>query len=169
VSRAPAVRPLTGDDRAWARSYLIEHWGGDTMAVEGELFRPHEHDGFIATLDGERAGLVTYRAHDDASVEVTSLTAWPQWRGVGTVLLEAVAEAGRATGGVRLWLVTTNDNLDALRFYQRRGLRLAALRPGAVEEARRLKPTIPQFGDTGIAIRDELVLEMPLIDPSDER
>jgi GNAT superfamily N-acetyltransferase len=102
-------------------------------------------------------------------VEVTSLTAWPQWRGVGTILLEAVAEAGRATGGVRLWLVTTNDNLDALRFYQRRGLRLAALRPGAVDEARRLKPTIPQFGDTGIAIRDELVLEMPLIDPSDER
>jgi GNAT superfamily N-acetyltransferase len=156
------VRPLADGDRSWARSYLIDHWGDDTMAADGELFRPHEHDGFIATVGGDPAGLVTYRTRDDGSLEVTSLTAWPQWHGVGTVLLQAAAGAARALGCVRLWLVTTNDNLEALRFYQRRGMRLAALRPGAVDAARRLKPTIPQFGASGIAIRDELVLEMRL-------
>jgi GNAT superfamily N-acetyltransferase len=156
------VRPLTDDDRAWARSYLIEHWGSDAMAVAGELFLPHEHEGFVATIDGEPAGLLTCRPHEDGSVEVTSLTAWPQWHGAGTALLAAAADTAGATGASRLWLVTTNDNIDALRFYQRRGMRLVALRPGAVDDARRLKPGIPSFGQNGIALRDELVLEMAL-------
>jgi hypothetical protein len=62
-----------------------------------------------------------------------------------------------------VWLVTTNDNLVALRFYQRRGFRLSALRPGAVDEARRrLKPAIPDAGAFGIPLRDELELELRL-------
>ena len=168
MSATPVVRPLTDDDRPRARSFLIEQWGSDSMAVAGELFRPHEHDGFVATLDGAPAGLLTYRSSDDASVEVTSLTAWPQWRGVGTALLAAAAEAASASGARRLWLVTTNDNVDALRFYQRRGMRLAALRAGAVDEARRLKPGIPAIGQNGIALRDELVLEMALTDEREQ-
>lgn len=83
--------------------------------------------------------------------------------GTGTALLEAVAEEARAGAAKRLWLVTTNDNLDALRFYQRRGLRLVRLRPGAVTEPRRqLEPEIPLAGNHGIPIRDELELEMDL-------
>jgi GNAT superfamily N-acetyltransferase len=164
VSGATAVRPLTEVDRAWARDYLTEQWGSDVMAVDGELLRPWEHEGFVASSDGTPVGLLTYRLHRDRSLEVTTLTAWPQWKGTGSVLLAAAAEAGRAQGCQRLWLVTTNDNLDALRFYQRRGLRLAALRPEAVNESRRIKPDIPTFGHTGIAIRDELVLEMALTD-----
>jgi hypothetical protein len=58
---------------------------------------------------------------------------------------------------------TTNDNVDALRFYQRRGFRLAALRTRAVDELRRrLKPTIPAVGEHGIPIRDEIELEIEL-------
>ena len=69
----------------------------------------------------------------------------------------------REHGLRRLWVLTTNDNVDALRFYQRRGFRLSALRPGAVDEARRqLKPEIPELGEYGIPIRDEIELEMPL-------
>ena len=71
--------------------------------------------------------------------------------------------AARAAGCARLWLVTTNDNLDALGFYQRRGLRLSRSAPGAVDDARRtLKPEIPETGDGDIPIRDELELEMRL-------
>jgi hypothetical protein len=64
---------------------------------------------------------------------------------------------------VRLWLVTTNDNVDALRFYQRRGFRLAELRPEAVTLSRRaLKPEIPMVGAHGIELRDELELDLEL-------
>jgi len=80
-------------------------------------------------------------------------------QGAGTALLTAVEAAAAAAGCRRLWLITTNDNLDALRFYQRRGYRLAALYPGAVDEARRVKPTIPLVGNHGIPLHDELELE----------
>ena len=95
--------------------------------------------------------------------EVMTLHTDRQWSGVGTALLAEVERIARTAGCTRLWLITTNDNVDALRFYQRRGFRLAALHRGAVEDSRaRLKPEIPEVGDHGIALRDELELEMAL-------
>jgi hypothetical protein len=57
-----------------------------------------------------------------------------------------------------LWLVTTNDNLRALRTYQRQGFVLTELRSGEVSRARLLKPAIPLIGQNEIPMRDELVL-----------
>ena len=62
-----------------------------------------------------------------------------------------------------LWLTTTNDNLDALRFYQRRGFRLAEMRAGAIERYRGRKPSIPLLGEFAIPLRDELRLVRPVI------
>jgi hypothetical protein len=59
-------------------------------------------------------------------------------------------------------LVTTNNNLRALAFYQKRVFRLVRLVPGAVEQSRKLKPSIPQVDAAGLPIRDELHLELPL-------
>ena len=74
---------------------------------------------------------------------------------MGTALIEAVECKAR-----RLWVLTTNDNVDALRFYRRRGFRLRELHPGAVDESRRrLKPEIPETGEYGIPLHDEIVLE----------
>ena len=70
-----------------------------------------------------------------------------------------------ASGAHRLWLITTNDNVDALRFYQRRGYRLARVDAGAVDRSRAaLKPAIPEIGAHGIPLRDELELELLLGD-----
>jgi ribosomal protein S18 acetylase RimI-like enzyme len=78
-------------------------------------------------------------------------------------LLTAVREVARRTACTRLWVVTTNDNVDALRFYQRRGFRLARLRAGAVNQSRRtLKPEIPSIGSYDIELRDELELNIDL-------
>src|SRR5918912_524252 len=77
------------------------------------------------------------------------------WSGIGSALVQAVADIAQAAGCRRCWVVTTNDNVDALRFYQRRGFRLTAIRCGAVDEARRLlKPAIPRVGEHGIPLRD---------------
>jgi hypothetical protein len=62
-----------------------------------------------------------------------------------------------------MWLTTTSDNLDQLRFYQGRRFRIVALRAAAVDEARRdLKPEIPKVGSFGIPMRDELDLVLDL-------
>jgi ribosomal protein S18 acetylase RimI-like enzyme len=82
---------------------------------------------------------------------------------VGSGLLRLAEQVASERGCRRLWLITTNDNVDALRFYQRRGFRLAALHRGAVDDSRaRLKPEIPTVGDHGIPLRDELELDKDL-------
>jgi len=92
--------------------------------------------------------------------EVLTLHATEQWHGVGTALIEAVEQMAAGHGCARLWLITTNDNADALRFYQRRGFQLAAIHRRAVDDSRsRLKPEIPAAGAYGIPIRDEIELE----------
>jgi GNAT superfamily N-acetyltransferase len=89
-----------------------------------------------------------------------TLDATTKGTGAGTRLLAAAAGIAWAQHCTRLWLITTNDNLDALRFYQRRGMRLVGVTPGAVDRARRIKPEIPFTGDYGIALHDELTLEL---------
>jgi GNAT superfamily N-acetyltransferase len=92
-----------------------------------------------------------------------SLDSLRERRGIGSALVEAVTGLARAAGCACLTLVTTNDNLNAPRFYQKRGFRLRALRPGAVDAARReLRPEIPLVGEHGIHIRDEIELEMEI-------
>jgi hypothetical protein len=58
--------------------------------------------------------------------------------------------------------MTTNNNLRALAFYQKRSFRLVGLVPGAIDEERNVKPSIPLVDAEGLPIRDELHLELPL-------
>jgi len=157
------VRSLTDDDRPWLTGFMTERWAVPLAAGGGRLHRLDDLPGFAAvSADGAVAGVVTYLIEADAC-EVVSIDSVVQGEGVGTALLEATCEAAAAAGCRRVRLITTNDNLDALRFYQRRGFVLAELRPEAVDESRRMKPQIPPVGAYGIPIRDELVLvrELP--------
>jgi GNAT superfamily N-acetyltransferase len=117
--------------------------------------------GFVALLDGVPAGLATYNV-EAAECELVTLNSLVGRRGIGTALVEAVRAEAMAQSCRRLRLITTNDNTQALRFYQRHGFRLAALRPGAIDAARALKPEIPLFGIDNIPIRDEIELELDL-------
>jgi len=126
--------------------------------------RPRDHSALIASLDGVPTGLLTYVVTGDAC-EILTLHAVEAWHGTGTALVEALRPMAVAAGCRTIWVVTTNDNIDALRFYQRRGFRIRAVRPGAVDEARRhLKPEIPAVGDHGVPLRDEIELEERLPD-----
>jgi ribosomal protein S18 acetylase RimI-like enzyme len=107
------------------------------------------------------AGLVTYHIAGNGC-EIVTLDSLRPSLGIGTTLIESVKAAAGAAGCRRLWLITTNDNLHALGFYQKRGFRLAAVHPGAVNESRKLKPEIPLIGNDGIPIRDEIELEIVL-------
>jgi ribosomal protein S18 acetylase RimI-like enzyme len=138
---------------------VAEHWGAEVVVAHGTSYHAAELPGFVALQDGELAGLVTYHIEGDGC-EVVTLDSLSEGQGIGTALIEAVKDAGHAAGCRRLWLITTNDNLHALGFYQKRGFRLVAVRPGAVDEARKLKPEIPWVGNDGILIRDEIELEL---------
>jgi GNAT superfamily N-acetyltransferase len=152
------VRPLEDGDRGAAARFIEQQWGSAVQVAHGTVFRPAELPGLIAQTPGEpMAGLLTYEVRG-AVLEIVTLNAVSRQAGVGTALVEeAVAEAARR-GCREVRLTTTNDNIGALRFYQRRGFRLVELRPGAVTRARRAKPEIPLTGEFGIPLRDELEL-----------
>ena len=157
------VREVREDERAWLRATLRERWGGEGIVVgRGRVRKPDELPALVAVDEsGERVGLATYVVEGNTA-ELVTIDALRAGAGVGRRLLEAVAGAARAAGVTRLLVMTTNDNLAALRFYQRAGFRLTELRAGAVDEARSLKPSIAATGSDGIPIRDELDLVLDL-------
>jgi ribosomal protein S18 acetylase RimI-like enzyme len=152
---------VTDEDRAWIRQFVKEHWGSAAIVSRGMIHDTAMLDGFIALEGAERLGLVTYHLAGDAC-EIVTLDSLAEGHGVASALVAAVRDAARANGWRRIWLVTTNDNLRALGWYQRYGFILAALHPNAIAEARLLKPEIPATGQDGIPIRDEIELELPV-------
>jgi GNAT superfamily N-acetyltransferase len=125
------------------------------------LWHPAELPGFAAFDGDECVGLVTYEL-DGPACEVVTIDALREGEGVGTALLKAVEDAAREAGCERVQLLTTNNNLRALAFYQKRGFRLVGLVPGAIDEERKLKPSISLVDAHGLPIRDELHLELRL-------
>ena len=156
-----SLRPAAAADRPWLRQFMRDHWGAEVMAAAGRLFYPAENPAFLAEQDGQVIGVVTYEFHAD-ECEITSINTHYATSGIGTALIERVAAAARSRSCRRVWLITTNDNLNALRFYQKRGFRLAALYPGAVDESRTIKPQIPLVGENGVPLHDEIRLELAL-------
>jgi GNAT superfamily N-acetyltransferase len=155
------INPLSKHDRAWVERLLEEHWGSSVVVSCGVAHRPGALPGFVAVQGDEPVGLITYQIQGD-ECEIVSLNSLVEGMGVGSALIEAVEEAALAAGCRRLWLVTTNDNTHALRFYQRRGFVLVAVHRNALDRSRELKPEIPMIGMDGIPLRDEIELEMML-------
>lgn len=159
---AITIRPLRDDEREDLARVVQESWGSSLIVSRGTVHDVRDLPCLVVTNGSRWPGLAAYRIAG-GECEIVLIEAFERGHGTGTALLDGVIEAARAAAARRLWLVTTNDNLDALRFYQRRGMRLVRLWPGAVTRARQLlKPEIPATGDHGIPICDELELEMDL-------
>jgi GNAT superfamily N-acetyltransferase len=151
------IRGIEDKDRLEVQKQMELHWGGQMMAVHGELIDVLNLPGLLAYLDEQFVGLLTYRVMDN-EIEIISLDSFRIHCGVGSSLIQAVLQVAKAKKTSRLYLTTTNDNTHALHFYQRRGFTISALRIGAVSEARRLKPTIPVYNEDGIPIEHEIEL-----------
>jgi len=159
------IRPLQSNDREWAASFVIEHWGADIVVGHGTIYHPHELPGLVAMLGDEKVGLLTYTIDPaNASCEIVTIDSLRQGHGIGSALIDAVKAVANKAACKRLWLITTNDNLNALRFYQKRGFELVAVHRNALKESRKLKPSIAFIGADGIPLRDEIELEMMLDD-----
>ncbi len=155
------MRPLTPDDAEQVHVWTAEQWGAPTIVVHGDVYEPHTLPGFAVVQDDAWLGLITYQLAG-AACEIVTLDSIRQGVGVGMALIEAVVAEARRIGCARVWLITTNDNLHALRFYQKRGFRLVAVHRDAVDRARQIKPEIPLVGNDGIPLHDEIELELIL-------
>ena len=159
------IRDFVAADRAWARELIAGIQGDHRVARLGELLDPTEHEGIVTELDGEPAALLTV-TESERGLEILTIHSGTPRRGAGTRLLETAVRVAAASGLPRVWLVTTNDNTDAIAWYLRRGFRVAAVHDGAVTADRSgLKPTIPETNsENGLVLRDLVELELP-VDP----
>jgi GNAT superfamily N-acetyltransferase len=151
------VRTVVESDRPTIEWLTTQLWGAPEVVVHGGVFYPAALPGFIAERAGRIAGLLTYDVRPGV-LEIVTINAIDARSGIGTMLIEAIRVEAKRRGCHEITLTTTNDNIGALRFYQRRGFRLAALRPGAVDRSRLRKPEIPRTGDYGIPLHDEIDL-----------
>ena len=155
------LREMKASDHIWLAQFASKHWGAPIVVGHGVIYELPQLPGFIAEEQGEYIGVVTYHSEGQAC-EVVSINSLRPGQGIGALLLNAVKNMALQMGCTRLWLITTNDNLNALRFYQKRGFVLVAVHRNALEQSRKLKPQIPLIGEYGIPLRDEIELEMPL-------
>jgi RimJ/RimL family protein N-acetyltransferase len=154
-------RPILSTDHNLVLEKIIESWGSDIVISHETIHHPAELPGFGVFAGDDILGLLTYSI-DSNSCEIVTWDSWREDQGIGTSLVHRAKQAACQVGCRRLWLVTTNDNTHALRFYQKRGFSISAIRINAVETARHLKPEIPETGADGIALRDEIELEIIL-------
>ena len=167
MTKSPAALELRAyvpaRDEPWATARLDDGLAGRLQARRGEIVDVLDGEALVAELDGRPVGLLTFRPDGPTTFELAALVVAEPGRGIGSALIEAFLHEARRRAARRVWVVTTNDNLDALRLYQRRGFRLVALRAGAVDEARAtIKPSIGKVADNGIPVRDELELAIDL-------
>ena len=127
------------------------------MVISSGIFYCDTLDGFFLEEHNQIIGLITYRIQAN-EVEVISLDSLKEGKGIGSKLLDKVEDLAKQNNCKTVSLVTTNDNLNALKFYQKRGYRIAAIIPNAVNDARTIKPSIPIIGSDGIPLHDELKL-----------
>jgi GNAT superfamily N-acetyltransferase len=148
------VRVAKAAEKARAADILRQQWV-EPIYARGRIYLFEACQIFLA---GDMDGIAAVSHDEPPFMELVAINAFPPRRGMGSALIEAIASSAAALGFEAIRLTTTNDNVDGLRFYQRRGFQLTALRPGAVDESRRLKPTISMTGQHGIPIHDELDL-----------
>ena len=153
------IRPMS--DRAQLEQLLRLRWPGATLLICGQFIRPEDVDG-LGYYSGDRLqGIATWRS-SMRTMHIVAVNAFSEMRGVGGALVDAMIAHGRAHDMALLRASISNDNVVALRFYQKRGFRISALHRGIIEAMRNVKPSIPLTGVDGIPIRDEIELEMEL-------
>ena len=153
------IRTSTSTDSSWLTQLMEKNWGGLPLVIRGKKYDPNNLDGIIVENQQSIAGFLFYEIKND-NCEIIVFEVFDRFKGTGTIMLENLKSIAKNNGCTRIYLMTTNDNLEALRFYQRRGFTIGKIHIDSVKHSRKIKPTIGLIGDYGIPVRDEIDLEL---------
>ena len=155
------IEKITEKNRQKVNDILINEWESTNIIIRGKIINGTKLDGFLAVKDNEIIGLITYMIENN-ECEIVSLNSFEENKGIATRLINIVKELAVKKKCVRLKLITTNDNIKGIEFYQKRGFVFSNIYVNAIESSRKLKPEIPMFADNGLPIRDEIEFEIKL-------
>jgi len=153
------IRPIILQDRSWINKYLIKEWASTNIVSREKIYDTKILPGFIALENNQYIGILTYRIERD-ECEIMTLNSIKEGIGIGSALLKHLLIFIKQENIKRVWLITTNNNWGAFRFYQKKGFVIKTIYPNAIEKSRQLKPQIPLVDSEGIPIRDEIELEL---------
>lgn len=155
------IRLTTPNDAEFVANLMEKHWGGEPLVIRAKNYYPSKLDGMIASNSEEVIGFLFYEIQG-TTLEIIVFEVFDKFQGIGTQLLERLKLIAKEKGCNRIYLMTNNDNLDALRFYQRRGFHICGIHLDSVKESRKMKHGIPMTDEYGIPLRDEIDLELIL-------
>ena len=130
------IERISAETRNLVNQFFIDNWFSTDMSVRGEIIDGTKLDGFLLQEDSKKENI-----------------------GIGSALLKEAEKVATDNDCKKMRLITTNDNMRALQFYQKRGYCLTKLYPNAMDEVRKIKPSVPELGDNDIPLRDEIELE----------
>ena len=160
-NKALKIRPAASADNKWLEELMNRDWGGLPLVIRGKKFYPSQLDGIIAENENGIAGFLFYEVRDK-DCEIIVFEVFDKFKGTGTSILDNLKEVAKDKKCQRIYLMTTNDHLDALRFYQKRGFHICGIHIDSVKNSRKIKPTIGMIGDHDIPVRDEIDFEFLL-------
>lgn len=149
-------------DRSLINTFIKQHWYSTTMIIRGKEIDMTKADGFYFSEEENIIGLITYIVYNDI-LEITSLNSLKENQGIGSKLIEAVIHEAKEKNIKKIVLITTNDNINAIKFYQKRGFDMAHLYRNALDISRKLKPEIPLIGENSIPLRHEIEFELLVV------
>jgi N-acetylglutamate synthase-like GNAT family acetyltransferase len=156
------IKTASKTDFEWIKELYARTWSGDICVSRGKVQKVDDFTGgFVAETGGQKTGFITYIV-TGPEVEITGIVSLKEKSGIGTVMVKAVIDLAKKQKLQKVCLVTTNDNLNGIGFWQKRGFKLVKVYPGSMEFVRKIKPAVPIIGENGIPLRDELELEMIL-------
>jgi ASC-1-like (ASCH) protein len=152
------IRKAKKNDEATIKNLKVSHWGGEPLIIHGKPYFPSNLDGLFICSKNEILGFLFYDKQP-AYYEIIVFEVFQKFQGLGTFLMNEFMSIVKKEGGKKIEVMTTNDNLDALRFYQRRGFTISRIDINQLETTRALKKSCGRIGDFGIPCRDEIILE----------
>jgi len=155
------IREVNENDKKWIIQLMEDEWASTRIITRGIVHNTENLPGLIAIQNKKRIGLLIYNVKD-YDCEIISLNSLIKGVGIGSALIQKMIEISIKGDCKRIWVITTNDNTEALRFYQMRGFKIKAFYIDAIKKSRQLKPELPLLGIDGIEIRDEIELEKEL-------
>lgn len=152
------IQKITPTMKETIRMFMCKNWGSSLMVSRGREHQLEELPGFVALLDDRIIGIITYEVIGNMC-EIVSLDSFEERKGIGTKLVDCVLQVAKEGECQGVWVITTNDNMNALRFYQKRNFMMTNIYVNAVEEARKIKKEIPRIGYDNIPILHEIQLD----------
>lgn len=152
---------INRQNREKVNSFIMKQWFSTDMIIRGSIIDMTKVEGIIALEDSDIIGLLTYTICGTVC-EITSFDSLIERKGIGTSLINKVIGIAKDRGCYKIIVVTTNDNIDAIRFYQKRGFDMAGFYHNSMDVSRKIKPEIPLIGNNGIPLKHEIEFEIDL-------